>query len=284
MFGYIKPDLPYLYLKDDKLYKSLYCSVCKSIKVTCGELARFTLTYDIAFLNAIIHNILGVDVEIKKGRCVAHPIKSRPIAKVDEISKKMACVNVLLAYYKTEDDIVDNGKGKYKKLVVNKGYKRAKKLCPEIDKIICENYTTLRRLEDGKDGVIDKVSDCFATMLEAISNEILGEKSTLSTKQLFYYIGKWIYLIDGLDDYDKDIKKGNYNPFYYAYLASSAKELLTKNSGDINFIFNDILENIAKNLRGVKFNFNKDLIENILLRGIPTRTNEIFKRILNDEK
>ena len=50
---------------------------------------------------------------------------------------------------------------------------------------------------------------------------------------------------------NKDIKKGNYNPFYYAYLASSAKELLTKNSGDINFIFNDILENIAKN-----YNFN----------------------------
>ena len=31
MFGYVKPDAPYLYIKDDTLYKSLYCSVCKAI-------------------------------------------------------------------------------------------------------------------------------------------------------------------------------------------------------------------------------------------------------------
>lgn len=50
MFGYVKPDLPYLYLKDDKLYKALYCGVCKSIGKTCGQKARLSLTYDIAFL------------------------------------------------------------------------------------------------------------------------------------------------------------------------------------------------------------------------------------------
>ena len=50
MFGYVKPDKPYLYLKDETLYNALYCGVCVSIKKTLGNLPRFTLTYDIAFL------------------------------------------------------------------------------------------------------------------------------------------------------------------------------------------------------------------------------------------
>ena len=31
MFGYIQPDSPYLFIKDEKLYKALYCGLCKSI-------------------------------------------------------------------------------------------------------------------------------------------------------------------------------------------------------------------------------------------------------------
>ena len=39
-------------------------------------------------------------------------------------------------------------------------------------------------------------------------------------------MGKWIYLIDALDDYDKDKKKGAYNPFVLAYGAPTREELL----------------------------------------------------------
>ncbi len=284
MFGYLRPDLPYLYLKDDKLYKSLYCSVCKSLKKTCGEMSRFTLTYDMAFLSAIAHNILGVDVTIENKRCVLHPIIPRPIAKRDDITDMSACINVILAKYKVEDDIIDSNKGKGKKLFVNQGYKRAKKKYPQIDKIVEKCYSQLRELENKKDSVIDRVSDCFATMLEEISVFVFGEKATENTGKLFYFIGKWIYLIDALDDYDKDIKKGNYNPFYYSFLAENSKELLSKNGNDIGYIFNDIAKNILDNFNNIKFYFNKDLIENILTKGIPSKTNEIIKRILNNEK
>ena len=95
MFGYLKPDKPYLYLKDETLYNALYCGICKSIKKTSGNASRFALSYDVAFLSALTHNVCGVDVDIKRKRCVAHPIKSRPIASVDEISKKLASLNIV---------------------------------------------------------------------------------------------------------------------------------------------------------------------------------------------
>ncbi len=279
MFGYIRPDLPYLYLKDDKLYKSLYCGVCKSIGKTCGTRARMTLTYDISFLSAVAHNIMGKDVEIKNGHCVLHPIVSRPIAARDDLTDQLAAVNIILAHYKVEDDIIDSGKGRLKRVVVKKGFRRAKKAYPKVDEIVKNSYAELRKLEKNHDSVIDRVSEPFAFMLQQLSSEIFGEFDTQATLKLFYFVGKWIYLIDALDDYDKDLKKKTYNPFVEAFKCESAKALLTTNGNEIATIFNDIMNNISEAYHGVKFHFNSDLIANVLLRGIPKKTDEIFKGI-----
>ena len=48
MFGYIGPDRPYLFIKDETLYKALYCGVCRAISAECGQMARTALTYDMA--------------------------------------------------------------------------------------------------------------------------------------------------------------------------------------------------------------------------------------------
>jgi hypothetical protein len=103
-------------MKDDVLYRALYCGACKSIGKNCGQIGRFTLTYDIAFMNAICHNILGKDVEINKEHCVTHIIRKTSVAKPDEISLCLGDVNVILAYYKLLDDAIDEKKGGFKLL------------------------------------------------------------------------------------------------------------------------------------------------------------------------
>ena len=104
MFGYVKPDLPYLYIKDETLYNALYCQTCKSIGKKCGQCARFSLTYDIAFMSAMVHNIKGVDVKISREHCVAHVFKRRPIADRTEISDALGELIGNLANYKAALD------------------------------------------------------------------------------------------------------------------------------------------------------------------------------------
>ena len=53
MFGYIGPDRPYLFIKDETLYKAMYCGVCRCISKECGQMARTALTYDMAFMSAL---------------------------------------------------------------------------------------------------------------------------------------------------------------------------------------------------------------------------------------
>lgn len=284
MFGYLKPDTPNLYMKDDVLFKSLYCGLCKSIGKICGQRARFTLSYDMAFMSAITHNILGVDIKINKENCVAHCIKKRPVAQPDEISLMLGAINVILAYYKVKDDILDEKKGGFKSSIIKKGYNKAKKLYPEFDLIIKNCYNDLLELEKIKSDSIDRVCEPFAKMLEGVSVKVFKEKATEYTSSLFYAIGKWIYLIDALDDYDKDVKKNNFNVLYNSYGCLNFNELISEHKSDLIFVFNTIFMQIAENYKKIETKYNTDLVVNILTRGIPVTTNKILLKGTKNDK
>lgn len=283
MFGYLKPDNPYLYLKDETLYKALYCGICKSIGKTCGQKARVTLTYDMAFMSAIAHNIMGVDVKINRERCIAHQIKKRPVAQPDDISLRLGAINVILAYYKVKDDIYDDKKGGFKSNFIKGGYKKAKELEPKIEEIVKSSYERLRKLESENLDSIDMVSDAFADMMQSISLQVFNEFSSEYTSGLFYSIGKWIYLIDALDDYDNDVQSKSFNVLYNAYKAPTYKELILNNKDELFYLFNGIFAQISENFKNIPTKFNTDLVNNILMRGIPESTKKILvKGMKND--
>ena len=278
MFGYVRADTPYLYIKDDTLYRAMYCGVCKGIGQVCGNAARMALSYDITFLSVVLHNIKGEDVKIEKQHCLTHCIRSRKMAEVDELTKKLGALNVLLAYYKCADDIDDGDGGRIKSLLLKKGFKRAKRAYPEIEKIVRENLTSQAKIEKEKTESIDRAADATANILAQFSNLVLEDKATAYTRNLFYAVGKWIYLIDALDDYDKDRKKSAYNPFYFAYNAENKQELLKGKRGEeVQFVFHSIFFDIRENLSQIAFPFNRDLSDNILLRGLPKTTKEIME-------
>ncbi len=278
MFGYVRTDTPYLYIKDDTLYRAAYCGVCKGIGAVCGTAARMGLSYDITFLSVLLHNILGEDLEISKQHCLTHRIRVRPMAKVDELTRRLGALNTLLAYYKYTDDIEDGDRGRGKRLWFKKGYKRAKKAYPEIEKIVRENLAEQAKVEKAKTDGVDRAADATAVMLAQFSAYALGKKATEDTYRLLYAVGKWIYLIDALDDYDKDLKKGAYNPFATAYKADCKKALLDGKYGEeVRFIFRSIFWDIEERLGAISFRFNKDLTDNILLRGLPLVTKRIME-------
>ena len=124
MFGYVRTDTPYLYIKDNELYRAMYCGVCKGIAETSGNAARMGLSYDVTFLSVIMHNILGMDVKIEKQHCLTHCIRSRSMAEVDELTRQLGALNTVLVYYKYTDDINDGDKGRGKRLWFKEGFKK----------------------------------------------------------------------------------------------------------------------------------------------------------------
>lgn len=199
------------------------------------------------------------------------------MAEVDEMTKKLGAVNTVLAYYKYTDDIADEGKGRGKRLWFKKGRKRAAKLYPEIERIIKDNLAIQEKTEKTGTGSVDRAADATANMLAELSDYILEDKKTEFTHNLLYAVGKWIYLIDALDDYDKDVKKGTYNPFVKGYGYADKRTLIKEKEEEIQFIFHSLFYDIRDNLSKIPFKFNRDLSDNILLRGLPQETERVMK-------
>ncbi len=285
MFGYVRADTPYLYIKDERLYRAMYCGVCKGIAKVCGSAARMGLSYDVTFLSVLLHNVLGIDVKITKQHCMTHCIRARQMAEVDELTKQLGALNTVLVYYKYTDDIQDGDKGRGKRLWFKKGFKRAKKAYPEIEKIVRERLAEQEKAEKAQVDSVDRAADATALMISDFSSYVLGEKATPHTERLFYALGKWIYLIDALDDYDEDKKKGRYNAFLLAYKAESKEKLLAgEYAEETKFIFEQIFLDIRENLSQIPFVFNTDLSNNILLRGLPATTERVMRSCENNCK
>ena len=125
MFGYVKTDRPNMFVKDTVLYRSMYCGLCKGIGKCCGNKGRLVLNYDLTFLSLFAHNLLNCDVKIEKQTCIIHHIKKRPVAVPDALSERIGALNVILAYYKLSDDVIDNKKGRLKRAFFKSSYKNA---------------------------------------------------------------------------------------------------------------------------------------------------------------
>ena len=280
MFGYIVPDKPNLYMKDYGLYRCAYCGICLSLKARYGLRARMLTNYDSVFLSLLLHNLNDVDYVIKRKPCILHPLRKRAMAMTDGLTQDIAGINVLLSYHKLTDDVIDGGGFKKKAaraLLVKKAYKKAKKLHPEAERIISEQYVRLRTYEQAGEKSLDKAADPFAEMMAQLANVLVPDGGETLTR-LFYNAGKWIYLTDALDDLEEDNKSGNYNPFIAAHggftdLGAFKEEL----KGRVEFIFNCIYSAMKEDFSALKFHFNTEVLRNILFMGLPQRQKDIME-------
>ena len=280
MFGYVKTDLPNMYVKDTVLYKAMYCGLCKSIGKISGQRGRLVLNYDLTFLSVFLHNVLNVDVEIKKQHCIIHHIRKRPVAIPDELSKRIGALNVILARYKLSDDVLDEGKGRLRRAFIAKAYKKAKRFEPKLDQIVKNRYAELMNYEKQNCDSIDMVSDPFGNMIRDSVIELTCGEVSENVLSLSYNLGKWIYLIDALDDFDKDVKKKSFNVFVNLYKDIKTKqELIEKKKADLVTVFGTIIGDISELAKTIEYKFNHDLIDNVLLSGIILQTKNIMENI-----
>ena len=104
MFGYIRINKMDLTFREFDYYKGYYCGLCKYLKENHGEISRLSLNYDITFLIVILTALYKVESTITEERCIANPLKKK-MRIVNEVTEYAASMNILLSYYKLEDNL-----------------------------------------------------------------------------------------------------------------------------------------------------------------------------------
>ena len=213
MFGYVTASFKELTKEQQLRYNSIYCGICRRIRQQSGNLARLGLSYDIAFLSALLMSLYEPEEASGANACLPHPVTKKPW--VDNVYIRYgADMNVALSYYNLLDDWQDDSKHSARLLAnaleepVEAIRQRYPRQCEAMERCIRE----LSRLEKEGCGNPDTCAACFGSLMA----ELFVYEEDLwapALRQMGDALGRFIYLLDAALDYDKDLKKGKYNPY-----------------------------------------------------------------------
>lgn len=292
MFGYITPLAGELKVREFELYKSFYCGLCKTMGKKISRFSRVTLSYDMVFLVLLRVALTGENIENMAFRCKLKPAKKRRYVKSNESLLYSSCVAANLSYYKYKDDIADAA-GKFKKFLLKAFFpafllfshmkKKSGRHYPDLGNLIAPPLAKLSELEKQNCESIDQTASCFAELMENIMAFGLAEpKCSEIAKTIGRSLGRWLYIADALDDFSKDLKKGNYNPFVARY---ENKERLT---GDINMVKYALTSNLiemdrAFSLLETSSDSCAGIVSNIIKFGLREKQEQLFIKLQKHE-
>ena len=288
MFGYVLADKSALRIREYDYYKATYCGLCHAMGKCTGCASRLTLSYDMTFFALLRQMLATQSVEFEKKRCVVHPIKKVNTVKIEPQLEYSAYVGGILTSGKIIDDINDEkGFKRFGARLLRAFFysmeKKSSKKYPELSRSINEGLCELSTLEKKRVASIDEPANVFGKiMAKALSFELEGEKKIVA-EGIGRRIGRWLYIVDALDDYERDKKSGSYNPFVLLYNGEDFTDeditsISTMLEAELALAFSAI-----ELLDDDKDKNRSEIIKNILCLGMPASVKRVWYKKQNSK-
>ena len=284
MFGYIRPFKPEMKVREFELYKAVYCGLCHTLGKRGSFFARLLLNYDDTFLVLLSMSLSDVCGGFTKYACPVKCFTKRMCCRSGE-DMEFACDSaVILGYYKLRDDIKDaSGFKKIPALLcmpfVSPMFKKAAKRCPETAADAGQFISDQEKAEKAGAG-IDAAADPTAKMTaKLVLGAARGRANERVLERMGYFLGRWVYFADALDDLASDLESGSYNPFVSAYELRKGDKLDGART-HIKPLMNQCLYEIAAAFELIDIKQCRTILANIFYLGLP----DVQKRLLAGEK
>lgn len=207
-------------------FSAVYCGLCRTLGERYGLSARFILNYDFAFLALLLSDAAAPEM-LHQG-CLAHPFKGRDHYLSNAALELAADCSVILAWWQLKDGVQDHGvlggmKYRAAAAALASAYHKAREKRPEFDRSTQEHLQRLAELEAQRCPSMDEAADTFAQLLQGIGREVEDSVKSRVLEQMLYHLGRWIYLVDAVDDLTDDFKTGSYNPLIPRFSLTSGE-------------------------------------------------------------
>lgn len=278
MFGYLQIDKAELKVREYEAYKAVYCGLCKQLGKDYSFLTRLALSYDCTFYTMMLMSLSSGCSGFSDGRCRFNPLKKCRFADCkNDCYSKAAALSVISVYYKLLDELIDSGFWKRLAVRLIKPFfshwrKKAARRYPEMDTIVADMLEKQVKVEAEPSPSIDATAHPTAEMLGKLL--CLEAKDELQRRVFYecgYHLGRWIYYIDAADDFEKDVKHGNFNPFRLI----ESDNLTQRMEQTLN-------QSLARSYDAYVLIDNltdfKGILDNMMLLGFPLKQNSVLSK------
>ena len=268
MFGYVRPNLMDLPQAEQQRYRAHYCGLCHALGARHGQTARMALTFDLTYLTVFLASLYKPGETAGEGRCMPHPLKPHGWVR-SKVTDYAADMTIALTWHKLMDDWQDdrNPVARTGAAWMQKAYAGVKaaypRQCGAIEKCLRE----LAAVEKQRDPSPDAAAKCFGELMAEIF--VMEEDYWAHALRAFgYSLGRYIYMLDAVCDYDKDAKKGGYNPLI----------LMGKKPQDMRETLEMLLGDASAAFEKLPLLQDEAILRNILYSGVWQGYNEYLHK------
>lgn len=263
MFGYICVNEQELKLREYTAYRSYYCGLCRNLHHRYGRIAQMMLNYDLTFVAMLLTGLYEPETEGGQYRCLLHPMVRHQAVQNDAIDYA-ADMCVLLSYQKLKDDWMDEHRRPQRAAAVllRKAYLQVAEKYPRQRQAVERSIRLLRRAEEQNRRDIDYVAGLTGRFLAEIFNwrdDIWRD----DLRRMGFFLGKFIYLMDALEDVKKDQKHNNYNLF-----SEYGTDWKTTHETEIRDMLSAMMMEASRAFERLPVLENAEILRNILYSGV----------------
>ena len=279
MLGYVRAYKPELKFREYDVYKGVYCTLCKTLLRRYSPLGQLFLSYDAAFLALVLSALSPECPAESASRCCYNPAKKCLSCGRGDVQDFCADISVLLFYYKILDDLHD--RGFWRRVLAAIVFpiawlmrRKARRIRPDADSIIS---LMMREQADreAEDASLDAAAEPSARALAALA---ALKTENEDAERFCYLVGRFVYLIDAVDDVRDDVRKRNFNPLKARYQQAPdtfreyALGILNLNIGEL-----------VKALETLQLYRYQDIIYNVVFDGLYNSALYVLQKYENRE-
>ena len=271
MFGYIRINEQELKVREAAKYRSYYCGLCDRLHKLYGRKGQALLSYDMTFLVLLLDGLYEPEETEKKTRCVVHPAR-RHLQTVCPVTDYAADMTLLLSFQKGADDWADEKKaaGRMATVLLKKDYDGLREKYPRQSRALEQSIRRLRYLEKQyAEGMTWTDIDAVSAVSGRFMGEILAMEDDIwkrDLRQLGFYLGKTVYLMDAYEDMQRDEKNGSFNPLLLLKQQDTAAF-----EAELDALLEGTMACAARIFERLPIVRNVEVLRNILYSGIWTR-------------
>ena len=280
MFGYTVPLYSKLSPSDLSAYRRYYCETCHQLRSGYGIVSTAAVNYDMTFNTIVMNSFMNDTPHFRGTENSILCVLERPKAD-SELFRKMAAYTILLTKWELADDSFDKPslKSNAASLLLGRAIAKAEKEYPEYDEAVGKGFEELRRMEGSGCTDAAAMGESFGRSLSCALKDMAGEKTGKDLPDLFTHLGASVYLMDAIDDLDRDYLDGTYNPL----LADrggfrNKKQFVEDNVYELSDSLNKVIGRLQTSYSAVRGHlaFDTGISDNIVYFGIPDSAKRVM--------
>ncbi len=277
MFGYITVNSEGLSDQEKARYRTYYCGLCRALHRKYGTLSRLTLSNDMTFLGLTLSSLYEPAELQNAGICPVHPVRKQAYLKSAALDYA-ADMNILLSWYVNQDHLLDDHSANAGLMI-----RRLKPYYTELSQRYPDKCKQIEVCLD-RIHVLEAQSSVQLDTLCHLSGRILGEvfrwKDDIwgdALRCIGEALGAFIYLVDAMDDFEKDQRRRHFNPLTELHSQPDYFETMRQS-------LTLIAAQAAEALESLPLEQDIGLIRNVIYSGIWVRYEQLLSASQKKEK